>query len=108
MVSGVVTVGGRRVDPVKYRRHIAYVMQDDAHMKTVTPREAVQFSASLRLPSTMTPEDIRALVNRTIQELGLESCADTMVGGGLVKGLSGGEKKRVSIAVEVVTNPEVP
>ncbi len=76
-------------------------------MKTVTPREALEFSAQLRLPNTVAVEDIRFIVSRTLAELGLESCADTMVGGGLIKGLSGGEKKRTSVGVEIITEPEV-
>lgn len=101
------TVGGKRVDPVQFRQRIAYVMQEDAHLKTVTPREAMEFSARLRLPSTVSSEEIKSIASRTIVELGLEKCADSMVGGGLVKGISGGEKKRTSIGVEMITNPEV-
>ncbi|CAE7480398.1 abcG7, partial [Symbiodinium microadriaticum] len=48
-ISGHVAVDGCDVNPVTYRKHIAYVMQDDALMATATPREALKFSASLRI-----------------------------------------------------------
>lgn len=47
-VSGNVFVGGRKINPVKFRENIAYVMQDDALLATATPREALEFSANLR------------------------------------------------------------
>ena len=106
-VSGAVTVAGKKIDPVDFRQRIAYVMQEDAHMKTVTPREALEFSARLRLPDSTTEAEIKSLVSKTLVELGLEKCADTMCGGGLIKGISGGEKKRTSVGVEIITNPDV-
>ena len=39
--------------------------------------------------------------------MGLENCADTLIGGGLIKGISGGERKRTSIGVELLTNPKI-
>lgn len=54
------------------------------------------------------PEDeIKARVNEIIQQLGLEHCRKTYVGSPLIRGMSGGEKKRTSIAVELVTNPSI-
>ena len=49
VVSGNVFVGGRKINPVKFRENIAYVMQDDSLLPTATPREALEFSANLRL-----------------------------------------------------------
>jgi ABC-type multidrug transport system ATPase subunit len=106
-VTGHVTVAGKKIDPVKFRKQIAYVMQDDTLMPTATPREAFAFSASLRLPSTTTSTEIAAMVERTVVELGLESCADTMIGGAMIKGISGGQRKRTSVGVEIITNPAV-
>ena len=84
------------VDPtdIDVRKKIAFVAQDDSLQVTATPREAIKFSARLRLPKTLTEEDLEALTNRMLKELGLEKCADTLVGGALLKGLSGGERKR--------------
>ena len=87
---------------IKVRKSIAFVAQDDSIQSTATPREAIKFSAKLRLPRSTTDASIDQLVNRMISELGLESCADTIVGGPLIKGISGGERKRTSVGVELV------
>lgn len=95
------------MNPVSFRRNIAYVMQDDALMATATPREAITFSASMRLPSTTTKEQIQALVDNTLNDLGINDCADVMIGGSLIKGISGGQRKRTSVGIEIVTKPLV-
>jgi ABC-type multidrug transport system ATPase subunit len=71
---------------IKVRQHIAFVAQDDSLQITSTPRESIYFSAKLRLPKTTSEKTLQKLVNRMLEELGLESCADTYVGGALLKG----------------------
>jgi ABC-type multidrug transport system ATPase subunit len=69
----------------------------------------MRFSARLRLDRSISHEEIEQLVNEILQELGLEGCADTMIGGGVMTsgGLSGGEKKRTQCGVELVTKPGI-
>ena len=96
-----------QVDPanIAVRKQIAFVAQDDSLQVTATPREAIRFSAKLRLPRATAEDELDRLTERMLGELGLEQCADTMVGGDLVKGISGGERKRTSVGVELVTKP---
>lgn len=107
VVAGTVTVANRKINPVEFRQRIAYVMQDDALLPTATPREALEFSAHLRLPPTTSKEEIKLLVAKTLTDLGLDVCADVMIGGALIKGISGGQRKRTAIGVEIITDPEV-
>ena len=92
------------VDPtnINVRKQIAFVAQDDSLQVTSTPRESIRFSAKLRLSRQTTEEDLDKLTERMIMELGLTACADTIVGGALIKGISGGERKRTSVGVELV------
>lgn len=87
------------------RKQIAFVAQDDSLQVTSTPREAIRFSAKLRLSRDMPEHDLDKLTHRMITELGLTNCADTIVGGALIKGISGGERKRTSVGVELVVKP---
>lgn len=73
---------------------------------TFTPREAFMFSANLRLKG-LTRQEKTDKVEQIIEELGLGKCADTWIGGEFIKGVSGGERKRTSIGVELITNPSV-
>ncbi len=82
-------------------------MQDDALMATATPREVLTFSANMRLPASYSKETIEKIVNECLVNLGLTECADRMVGGALIKGISGGERKRTSVGVELITSPIV-
>lgn len=95
------------VDPtnIYVRKQIAFVAQDDSLQVTSTPREAIRFSAKLRLSRETPDYDLDKLCERMITELGLTSCADTIVGGALIKGISGGERKRTSVGVELVVKP---
>ena len=105
--SGSVRANGVSVDPRSFRSSIAYVMQEESLFATSTPREALTFSAAMRLPPS-TPAEVRQRrVERLIHDLDLTKCADTMIGSILIKGISGGEKKRTSVAMELVTNPKV-
>lgn len=80
-------------------------MQDDVLFETFTCYECLYFAAKLRLNRT---EDIIVeRIEELIKQLGLEKCRNTIVGNVMVKGLSGGEKKRTAIAVELITNPKV-
>ena len=85
----------------------AYVTQDDTLIGTLTVRETISYSARLRLPDMMRQEEKRALVEGTIVEMGLQDCADTVIGNWHLRGISGGEKRRVSIALEILMRPRL-
>lgn len=85
----------------------AYVMQQDVLIPTLTVRETLRYSADLRLPPPTTQEERHAVVEKVILELGLKECADTRIGNTAHKGCSGGEKRRTSIGVQMLSNPSV-
>ena len=65
--------------------------------------ESLQFAANLRLPGSK--EEKNKLVTKLLSDLKLEKAADTLIGGAFLKGISGGERKRTSIGVELITDP---
>lgn len=105
-MSGKVCLSGSEIDPVAERRRCAYVMADDTMYGTLTPREAIRFSAQMRLPGAST-SDQEAKVARLLTELGITQCADTLIGNRLIKGISSGEKKRTAVALELVGDPKL-
>eukprot|EP00546_Thalassionema_frauenfeldii_P015699 CAMPEP_0178912098 /NCGR_PEP_ID=MMETSP0786-20121207/10067_1 /TAXON_ID=186022 /ORGANISM="Thalassionema frauenfeldii, Strain CCMP 1798" /LENGTH=564 /DNA_ID=CAMNT_0020584629 /DNA_START=254 /DNA_END=1951 /DNA_ORIENTATION=+ len=108
-VESDIRLGGAPVDHNRrdIRTLFAFVAQEDALHAPSTPRQALTFSARLRLPRSTSKAEIDKMVNRYIEELGLSSCADSLIGGALKKGISGGEKRRVSIGIELITQPEI-
>uniref|UniRef100_A0A8C1SUG6 ATP-binding cassette, sub-family G (WHITE), member 2c n=1 Tax=Cyprinus carpio TaxID=7962 RepID=A0A8C1SUG6_CYPCA len=86
----------------------AYVVQNDVLMGTLTVRENLAFSANLRLSrKEYSSADKKMRVDSVIQELGLKDCADTKIGTMFLRGISGGEKKRCSIGMELITSPSL-
>ncbi len=83
-----------------------YVVQDDVVMGTLTVKENLQFAANLRMRKATSAEK-SVCVQQLIVDLGLEKCANTKVGTELIKGVSGGERKRCNIGIELVTKPPV-
>ena len=110
-LKGTIRLDGKVVDPtnIGIRKQIAYVEQDVSIPATCTPREAITFSARLRLDKSLSNKEINNVVDDILDNLGLTHVADTLIGGGplMAGGLSGGEKKRVQCGVELVTNPEI-
>ncbi|KAI0878218.1 P-loop containing nucleoside triphosphate hydrolase protein [Hypoxylon argillaceum] len=87
---------------------VSYVCQDDdALLPSLTVRETLRFAAGLRLPSWMSKQAKYQRAEEVLLKMGLKDCADNLVGSELVKGISGGEKRRVSIAVQILTDPRV-
>ncbi|XP_038978846.1 ABC transporter G family member 1-like [Phoenix dactylifera] len=85
----------------------AYVTQDDILMTTLTVREAVYYSAQLQLPDSMSKSEKKERAETTIREMGLQEAMDTRIGGQASKGISGGQKRRVSICIEILTRPKL-
>ncbi|PPR84425.1 hypothetical protein GOBAR_AA36285 [Gossypium barbadense] len=85
----------------------AYVTQDEALIHTFTVTEAVYYSAQLRLPDTMSRSEKKQRAETTIREMGLQDAMNTRVGGWGNNGLSGGEKRRLSICIEILTRPRL-
>jgi len=109
-IDAEVYVGGSQVDPTDLtaiREKVGFVAQEDNLPMYSTVREAITFSARLRLPRSLSDEEINNLVEDIMSSLGLEKCADTLIGGGFKKGISGGEKKRTSVAIELITRPPI-
>ncbi|KAK1345743.1 hypothetical protein QTO34_008207 [Cnephaeus nilssonii] len=105
-LSGDVLINGAP-RPANFKCISGYVVQDDVVMGTLTVRENLQFSAALRLPSTMKNHEKNERINMVIQELGLAKVADSKVGTQFIRGVSGGERKRTSIGMELITNPSI-
>jgi ABC-type lipoprotein export system ATPase subunit len=102
-VNGNFSINGISVKPENLGPKVAFVTQEDTLCPTATPREALDFSARLRLPPSVTPEERKRMVDEAIKVLRLEKCADSTIGDEMIKGISGGEKRwaRISSAVIV-------
>ncbi|KAM7482306.1 hypothetical protein LguiB_006889 [Lonicera macranthoides] len=85
----------------------AYVTQEDILTWTLTVREAVYYSAELQLPNSMSRAEKKERAERTIREMGLQDSINTRIGGCGTKSLSGGQRRRVSICVEILTRPNL-
>ncbi|KAM1256078.1 hypothetical protein ACFX1Q_030240 [Malus domestica] len=85
----------------------AYVTQENTLLGTLTVKETITYSSHLRLPTTLTKEEVNGIVEGTITEMGLQDCADRLIGNWHLRGISGGEKKRLSIGLEILTKPKL-
>lgn len=84
---------------------VAYVTQDDFLHPYLTVRETLLYAASLKISN---PDEATSAVSNVIMELGLKECADSLIGsddGTSRRGISGGEKRRVSIGLQILTHP---
>ena len=87
---------------------VSYVSQDDdALIPNLTVRETLYFAAALRLPVWMSKDQKKARAESILLELNLRECADTLIGDAKRKGISQGEKRRVTIAIQLLTDPYV-
>ncbi|GAB9475705.1 Atp-binding protein [Globisporangium polare] len=105
-VQGSIAVNGMPWTK-RMRRFTSYVMQDDLFYKTITVREHLMFQAQLRMGKTFSKEQYEDRVDAVMEELGLTKCRDSLIGGMSVRGISGGERKRLSFATEILTNPSI-
>jgi len=103
-IKGKITYNGRRdVNPRMFSR---YVMQHDHLLEYMTVDETLMTAAALKMKRAGVAVR-QARVNEVLRELGLWDCRNTYIGGHETKGISGGERKRVSIAIELLDNPKL-
>ncbi|NXA41269.1 ABCG2 protein, partial [Eudromia elegans] len=105
-LSGDILINGAP-QPANFKCTSGYVVQDDVVMGTLTVRENLKFSAALRLPKSVKEQERNERVNRIIKELGLSKVADSKVGTQFIRGVSGGERKRTNIGMELITDPAI-
>lgn len=89
------------------KRNIGFVTQDDVMYAHLTVTETLVFTALLRLPKSYTKEEKIGQAEAVISQLGLTKCRDSIIGGKSRRGVSGGERKRVSIGQEMLINPSL-
>ena len=106
VIKGLISVNGAPKDEHSFRKVMAYVEQFDSLSPTDTAREAIEFSAALRLPASTPVESRAAWVESIIDMLELEPIEDSVVGSGS-SGFTFEQRKRLSIAVELAANPSI-
>lgn len=107
-MEGDLLLAGAIASPSVIRSVFSYVQQDDENLiPTLTVRETLQYAASLRLPFWMSAHQKSQAAESILLKLGLRDCANTLVGGMTKSGISKGEKRRVTIGVQLLTEPHV-
>lgn len=103
---GEILINGRPRSS-NFKHMASYVPQFEALTSTLTVEESLYFSAQMNLPSSMSREEKMKRVERVLDQLGLQSVRKSTIGGGMVSGLPLGHKKRVGIAVELISDPQI-
>lgn len=91
----------------RFRSVIGYVPQDDILHKELTVREALYYTARMRLPPDTTGQEIEERIHRTLADLNLTEQRDQVIGSVDKKILSGGQRKRVNLGLELIADPEI-
>lgn len=107
VVDGNVRLGGEQYRLHHLKKVSGYVQQDDLLFPHLTVRETLSYAAMLRLPPVMSMEEKTSRVVEVLHVLGLEHVADVRVGGEEKRGISGGERKRLCVGIELLMRPHV-
>ncbi|EFH57763.1 abc transporter family protein [Arabidopsis lyrata subsp. lyrata] len=104
-LRGSITLNGEVLESRLQKVISAYVMQDDLLFSMLTVEETLMFSAEFRLPRSLSKKKKKARVQALIDQLGLRSAAKTVIGDEGHRGVSGGERRRVSIGNDIIHDP---
>ncbi|KAF6171040.1 hypothetical protein GIB67_014620 [Kingdonia uniflora] len=104
-LKGTLTLNGEPLESRLLKAISAYVMQDDILYPMLTVEETLIFSAKFRLPRSLSGSKKRARVEALIDQLGLRNAAKTVIGDEVHRGISGGERRRVSIGIDIIHDP---
>ncbi|KFK34602.1 hypothetical protein AALP_AA5G167000 [Arabis alpina] len=104
-LNGAITLNGEVLESSLHKVISAYVMQDDLLFPMLTVEETLMFSAEFRLPHSLSKKKKKARVQALIDQLGLRNAAKTVIGDEGHRGVSGGERRRVSIGIDIIHDP---
>lgn len=109
VVEGDFYVNGEKISDPDFRNLVGFVDQEDTMLPTLTVHETILDSALLRLPADMSFSAKEQRVYEVEKQLGIHAIRDQLIGSeeGKGRGISGGEKRRVGIARELVTSPSI-
>merc|ERR1711977_779297 len=107
IVSGLVLFDGHEPTHAEIGRDTGYVEQKDTLWGTFTVREMLMYTALLKMDRKFSRQQKAARVDEVIGQMGLTKSKNTKIGGALSRGVSGGEAKRISIALGLLNNPRV-
>jgi ATP-binding cassette subfamily G (WHITE) protein 2 len=106
-VDGHIRLNGREYNSSILKSMSAYVMQDDLLHSELTVAETLRWASLLRMPRVLSDKERAARVQEVINLMDIDHCRDTIVGNTRRKGISGGERKRLCIAVELLNRPKL-
>lgn len=105
--EGRILLDGSEVSESTFRQLSTFVEQEDALIGSLTTRETLDFAARLSFPRQLSRADRSGIVDESLASFGLTEQANVLIGTPLRKGISGGQKRRVSVATSILTNPSI-
>jgi ATP-binding cassette, subfamily G (WHITE), member 2 len=106
-ITGDVRINGKPYVKNLLKSMSGYVMQDDLVHAQLTVQETLMYTAALRLPNTADLAERQRRCDESLKTMGIEYCRDVIVGDTRNKGISGGERKRLCVAMELITRPKL-
>jgi ABC-type multidrug transport system ATPase subunit len=103
--TGSMLLNNEEINKNDFTSITSYVMQDDVLQPEMTPREILLFTAKLKINAPREVQEKK--VAKMLKLLKIEKCQNTKIGDNLNRGVSGGERKRVSIAVELLSDSPI-
>ena len=100
-------INGQAFEDATLRSMSTYVEQEDHLIGSLTVRETIEFSAKLALPASVSAPQRRERVEDMLREFGLVSVETSFVGTPLKRGISGGQKRRLTAASQLITLPKI-
>ncbi|KAL5815444.1 hypothetical protein ACOSQ3_026225 [Xanthoceras sorbifolium] len=106
-LEGSVRIDGKPVTTSYMKMISSYVMQDDQLFPMLTVFETFMFAAEVRLPPSISRDEKKKRVSELLEQLGLQSTMHTYIGDEGRRGVSGGERRRVSIGIDIIHKPSL-
>lgn len=106
-ISGRILLNGREYKIADLKKMSGYVMQDDLLNAHLTVEETLKYTTRLKLEPSLTEEEVCSRVDEIIKQMGLDHVRNTVIGSPEKRGISGGERKRVCVGMELLTHPQL-
>jgi ATP-binding cassette subfamily G (WHITE) protein 2 len=106
-ITGSQKINGKEYDKAQLKAISAYVMQDDLLHSELTVEQTLKYTAKLRMSKSASKEERASKIKHVVSLMGVEHCLPVIVGNTRIKGISGGERKRVCIAMELLSDPRL-